>query len=305
MRRLSGAAAAALCCSLALPAVADARRAVKVKRPLDRAVVEAYPHLRSTAAQVPLRGRAARNATLLIRARCALGPCTTTTVTNRRGRWKATLHVILDPDRRRMGIRVLYPDAGTEGSDLIVVRPREPDWAAAMTGAAGELAMIGDSLAEGTAEPLRRHLSDWRATTDARRSRPMMEGMGVLDATPLPLSPYVLAFSLFTNDDPRNVTGLEASVRRSVDALRPGGCAIWATIVRPKVNGVSYRAANRRLRELEEELAPRMRLVDWATEVRGNRRRWLAADRVHATAEGYEARAALYARAARDCAAGR
>ena len=125
--------------------------------------------------------------------------------------------------------------------------------------------------------------------------------MAVLAGTPLPRTPVVLAFSLFTNDDPRNVEALDAAVRQSLTVLRPGGCAIWATIVRPKVGGVSYRAANDRLRALALELGPRLRVVDWNAAVKGNRRRWLREDGVHATPEGYAARARMYAEAARGC----
>ena len=302
MRRLIAAVAAAALLALAPPA--DARRAVRILTPEEGAAVAAHPHVRSIATLVSLRGRASPNRSLVVRTQCRLGPCRALTTSNRRGRWKATLHAIRARDEARMGIRVAYADTGSEGSDLVVVSLALPEWARRAADTDGELAMIGDSLAEGTAEPLRLALGGWWATTDARRSRPLADGMAVLDATPLPRAPLVLAFSLFTNDDPRNVEALDAAVRRSVSVLRPGGCAIWATIVRPKVAGVSYRAANDRLKALELELGPRLKVVDWNAAVRRNRG-WIRDDGVHATPDGYRARAELYAQAARACAAAR
>ena len=54
----------------------------------------------------------------------------------------------------------------------------------------------------------------------------------------------MLAISLFTNDDPTHTDALEAAVRRTLALVGSRGCVIWATIARPPVNGVSYRAAN-------------------------------------------------------------
>ena len=79
-------------------------------------------------------------------------------------------------------------------------------------GVAGPVVMIGDSLAEGT-EPLFGPLLGTSVTTDARRGRPLAEGMAVLNRMALPDGPKTLAFSLFTNDSPSNVAG--ARVRRA------------------------------------------------------------------------------------------
>jgi lysophospholipase L1-like esterase len=115
-------------------------------------------------------------------------------------------------------------------------------------------------------------------------------------------APGVLAFSLFTNDDPPNVSALETAVRTSLDRAGPNGCAVWATIVRPPLNGVSYAAANRRLNQLAADpaLRGRLRVVPWAAAVRANPG-WLAGDGVHATPDGYRASAQMYADAARSC----
>ena len=79
----------------------------------------------------------------------------------------------------------------------------------------------------------------------------------------------MLAISLFTNDDPTHTDALEAAVRRTLAAVGPSGCVIWATIARPPVNGVSYRAANALLRRLAAS-NPRLVIVPWAEQAAAN-----------------------------------
>ena len=109
----------------------------------------------------------------------------------------------------------------------------------------------------------------------------------------------MLAFSLFTNDSPGNVGALEAAVRQSVQRAGSGGCAIWATIVRPPKGGVSYDAVNARLNALagDPQLRGRLLIVPWAALSRSNPS-FLGRDKVHATSAGYRERARLYAQAA-------
>jgi hypothetical protein len=71
----------------------------------------------------------------------------------------------------------------------------------------------------------------------------------------------ILAISLFTNDHPLNTRALRAAVRAS--ATRPGGCSVWATIVAPPFEGVSYDAANSLLRRLARDPELELELVDW------------------------------------------
>ena len=112
----------------------------------------------------------------------------------------------------------------------------------------------------------------------------------------------VLAFSLFTNDPPQNLDALDAAVRTSVARLGRRGCAVWATIARPRVDGPGYRGVNARLRALARDpaLVGRLLVVPWAGAVRRHPE-WLGRDRVHPTAEGSLARARMYADAARSC----
>jgi lysophospholipase L1-like esterase len=75
---------------------------------------------------------------------------------------------------------------------------------------------------------------------------------------------------------------------------------IWATIVRPPVNGSTYRAANAVLARLAAD-DPRLRLVPWAEKGAADPN-LVGADGVHPTPAGYGLRAQLYAQAARSCA---
>jgi hypothetical protein len=158
--------------------------------------------------------------------------------------------------------------------------------------------MIGDSLAVGTQPYLPGLLPGFKVSTNAQTGRPLATGMQILGSTPVS-GPTALAFSLFTNDDPSHVSQLESAVRTSVSRVGPNGCAIWATIVRPPVNGVSYAAANRKLTQLARRL-PRLRIVPWAAAVAQNPS-WVGSDGVHSTSTGYKARARMYADAAKSC----
>jgi hypothetical protein len=160
--------------------------------------------------------------------------------------------------------------------------------------------VIGDSLAQGIEAPLKAALPGWRVRVDGRIGRPLAEGMGIFAREPSP--PAIVAFSLFTNDAPGNTAPLESAVRAT--AGRQGGCAVWATIVRPPLDGVSYDAANTLLHRLagDPELAPRLRLVDWAAEVAQSPSLVSPRDGVHGTPQGYRVLAQLYAAAIRSCA---
>jgi hypothetical protein len=178
--------------------------------------------------------------------------------------------------------------------------PRGPVGGTAAGKASETLVMIGDSLAEGTEPFLGPALPGWRVSTDAQRGRPLAEGMHILGKTALGPAP-VLAFSLFTNDAPTNVGGLEAAVRLSVQRAGRNGCAIWATISRP-FNGGTYAQANARLIALaaDPDLRGHLFVVPWAELIRSNPA-LVGRDRVHATPGGYRERARLYAQAAESC----
>jgi hypothetical protein len=166
------------------------------------------------------------------------------------------------------------------------------------SGKAGSVVVIGDSLAQGMQPYMTSVLPGWKVSTSARIGRPLSEGMQIFNATDVTPG-TVYAFSLFTNDDPRSVPALDAAVRESV---RRGGCAIWSTIVRPPVGGVSYDAANRKLKQLAASLGGRLQLVDWESAVASHPQWVSGSDGVHATPEGYRNRATLYGQAIQRCA---
>lgn len=159
-----------------------------------------------------------------------------------------------------------------------------------------EVLVVGDSLAEGMASFVPGTLPGWRVRIDAEWGRPLGEGMRILAAEPAP--PAILAISLFTNNDPRDVAALEAAVRAT--AGRAGGCAVWATIVAPPYEGVGHGAANELLRRLARDDALALELVDWARAVQRDPS-LMSDDEVHASPAGYRARARMYARAIRAC----
>lgn len=263
--------------------------------------VGAHPHAASLAAELVVKGTAKRGALVEVRTRCQLGPCRASAYANRRGRFTVPIDVVLPRTQHSVRLRAL--SGGREFAATYTLAL--PAYASASpysdAAAVPELVMIGDSLAVGTDAGLRADLPGWRVTTAARVGRPLRYGMGVLGMTPLRSTPRALAFSLFTNDDPAHVDELETAVDDSLARLGGRDCALWATIVRPKVDGVSYDAANRRLRELAEA-DDRIVVVDWARAVKRHHG-WLAEDKVHGTPAGYAGRSQLYAEAAQDCAA--
>jgi hypothetical protein len=165
------------------------------------------------------------------------------------------------------------------------------------------LVLVGDSLAVGVRSLLPAALPGWSVQVLGRVGRPLAEGVGVIDGLDLgaqsPRSRPVLAVSLFTNDDPTHTAALQAAVRRTLQAVGPEGCVIWATIARPPVNGVSYQSANALLTRLAAD-DPRLIVVPWAERV-AESRSLLGPDGVHPTPAGYQLRAQLYAQAAQAC----
>lgn len=143
--------------------------------------------------------------------------------------------------------------------------------------------VIGDSLAVG----MEGHLN---AQFDAVVGRPLSVGVNRIKLYP---RHKVLAFSLFTNDDPRNVQQLKRAVLYS---RRKAGCVVWATIYRAPVGGVSYARANQALRTYARTLK-RVELVDWAKVAS----KYVSAGDVHPGLQGYLKRASMYRSAIKRC----
>jgi hypothetical protein len=165
--------------------------------------------------------------------------------------------------------------------------------------ASGSLVVIGDSLAAGIEPLLPAALPGWTVAADGRGGRRLAEGMQILAATDLPRG-AVLAISLFTNDDPTDTAALDTAVGTALHRVGAQGCVLWATIVRPAVDGVTYAAANAVLHR-RAAADGRLVVVPWAEAIAA-RPSLLGGDGVHPTPAGYRLRAQLYARAATSCA---
>jgi hypothetical protein len=285
---------------LAAPATASAQ--VQVDAPLDGARVAAVAFGKQlVTANVALSGRAPAGSNVPISASCRGFDCTAITFAGRDGRWATRMQLMARKGHQRVTLNI-----GGALVHLTLSKREPPVFAApfatpANLGGRNAVVLIGDSLAVGMAPALQGLLPGRPVLVDARIGRPLDEGMAVLAATKPPKASF--AYSLFTNDDPIRVEQLDAAVRSSVASLGPHGCAVWATIVRPKVGGRTYGAVNARLRALalDPSLSGRLLIADWARALAGHRKQWLAKDKVHATAAGYVARAQLYANALASC----
>lgn len=303
----------------------SATAAITIQAPADGARLKAKQSKGGTLrARARVHGRARAGSTVFLSAGCRPEPCAARARAGADGRWAATLaltvsraggFVTIDASAQRGVVATGSAVATVELAGPARPRARRP---AARGGSSTEseggggttqaparrilprdVLVIGDSLAVGFEQPLKAALPGWRVRLDGRIGRPLAEGMGILAREPSP--PAILALSLFTNDGPRNTAALEAAVRST--ATRPGGCAVWATVVRPPLGGVSYDAANALLRGLasDPELALGLQLVDWAAEV-GQAPSLLAGDGVHPTPAGHRVLGRLYAEAIAACA---
>ena len=294
----------------------------------------------SRGAKLAVTGTAQPDTDVVVTTGCQIKGCSATTKTDAQGRFSAGVSASTTSSTHAVTVTVSYEISDAVDSDRVIVtigpqhggssatpKPQHrrkhhghpaatpfpavtvvPPAATAVpqvtaapttsgTGTSGTVVVIGDSLAQGMAPYLPAALPGWKVSTDARIGRPLAEGMQIFSGTPIQPG-TVYAFSLFTNDDPRSVSALDAAVRQSVQR---GGCAVWATIVRPPVGGVSYDAANRRLRSLAAGLGGKLQLVDWAAAVAAHPQWVPGSDGVHSNAEGYRNRAALYAQAIQGC----
>jgi hypothetical protein len=294
----------------------------------------------SRGAKIQVTGTAEPNTEVTVGADCQLNGCETTVRTDPDGHFKAPVSASTTAANHAVTITVAYQVSDAVDSDRVIVtigaqkdlpsapkkthkkaasRPRRssatpfpaitavppastpiPQTTVPPTtgsGKSGTVVVIGDSLAQGMQPYLAGALPGWKVSVNARIGRPLAEGMGIYHQT-TPAAGTVYAFSLFTNDDPRSTAALTAAVQDSVSG---GRCAVWSTIVRPPVNGVSYDAANQKLRALASQLGGRLQLVDWASEVAANPSWVPGSDGVHSNAVGYQNRARLYAQKIQAC----
>jgi MYXO-CTERM domain-containing protein len=169
--------------------------------------------------------------------------------------------------------------------------------AAAPAAAARSLLHVGDSLAVGSDPPLRALLPGWSVTTDALKNRPTATGVAIIDRhAPLPAA---LVVELGTNDSPDASARFGSYVRHVVALAGPKRCVVWVNIHRPPYNGVSYAGFNRVLEQVAAA-SPNLAVVDWNGMVESGRAT-VAGDGVHATPDGYRARAAAIAESLSGC----
>ena len=170
--------------------------------------------------------------------------------------------------------------------------------ASAASAAERSLLVNGDSLAEGTKPYVPRELRGWRVRQSTAVSRHANEGDDVMRQYGSSL-PRVIHVSLGTNDDPSDADGFRSAIRAVMKVAGAGRCVVWANIVRPPYQGVSYHDYNQIL-GLAARRRENLRLVNWVRMV-SEHPEWLADDGVHVSAAGYEARAEAVARAVRRC----
>ena len=102
--------------------------------------------------------------------------------------------------------------------------------------------------------------------------------------------------SLGTNDPVTGADAFRAAVADVLEIAGPGRCVVWPTIHR---DGDAYEPFNDILRGAAAHNR-NLRLVEWSVMVRAHPA-WLAADGIHGTPDGYQARAAAIVDAMRTC----
>jgi hypothetical protein len=167
--------------------------------------------------------------------------------------------------------------------------------------AAPSLLHVGDSLAQGSDPPLRQLLPGWSITTDALKSRPTSAGVAIIDRQPS--LPSRLVVELGTNDSPDQAAQFAGYVRHVLALAGPNRCVVWVNIHRPPYKGISYAGFNRALDQIAAT-SPNVAVVDWNGMVRSGQAQ-VAGDGVHATPDGYRARAAAIAQALEGCSSSR
>jgi hypothetical protein len=292
---------------------------------------------RRLTAPVPVAGSAMPGATIRLYAGCSARSCSRFVLSDERGRFAAPVKLVFSAGTGKLTLRAEYatgvPQGPTATVTVRVHRPAALRRARHRPGAASSpppsssteqatppaqatipapvtppanstqrrtMVVIGDSLAVGMRPWLAATLPGWQVSIDGRTGRPLAEGMSVLAATTLSApSKTALAISLFTNDDPTQTSRLQAAIDQTLRRAGSGGCVIWATIARPAVGGVTYKAANALLQR-RADADPRLQIVPWAQYTAANPG-VLAADGVHPGAAGYRERALMYAQAAQRC----
>jgi hypothetical protein len=157
---------------------------------------------------------------------------------------------------------------------------------------------VGDSLAYGTSLYLPRYLKGWRLQQKVDVSMQSYAVPGYVAAMGSSL-PHVVIVSAGTNGSPSAVSLFKADVRKVLRLAGPKRCVIWANIVRPPYQGVSYDGINRALAGLDRRNR-NLVVFDWARMIARNPGA-LAEDGVHVNVPFYRKRAEALAALAKHC----
>ena len=163
---------------------------------------------------------------------------------------------------------------------------------AAAQAARPQVLVVGDSLAVGTKPFLPALLPESDLTWDAKTGRTTPQGMQVLRTALQTVAPTTVVVSLGSNDgsDPARFAD---RLRRTLAAIPPGACIVWASVIRPPRKG-AYLGLNRVLRDAAGRDA-RLSIVNWDRAVaRGS---VVLPDGLHPDRAGYRYRSRLIARA--------
>jgi len=158
----------------------------------------------------------------------------------------------------------------------------------------GKVSLVGDSLNLGVEPYLEDALAGWTIEADDVVGRSTETGIEHLQEKGAALGRYVVV-SLGTNDPRDAVDAFRADVAQ-VMRIAGNRCVVWATIHR---DGEAYASFNDVLRTTAAANR-NLRLVEW-TSMLAAHPDWLSADGIHATADGYRARAAAIVTSMRGC----
>jgi lysophospholipase L1-like esterase len=174
----------------------------------------------------------------------------------------------------------------------------------------GRIALIGDSLTQGTM----RYQADafttagWtQSTIDAHNSRGVRTklksdpytGLTAVDAIRATRGePDLWVVALGTNDAGIYSKGKQQEIiGEMMDRIGGGHSVLWVNVYRPEL-GSREQAWNSALTAVAAERPNQMYVYDWAALADKNQK-WIATDRVHCTGMGYEFRATAIAQATR------
>lgn len=158
-----------------------------------------------------------------------------------------------------------------------------------------QASLIGDSLNVGIEPYVRHELRGWQVDTDDEVGRSTATGVERMRTRTAVLAPYVVV-SLGTNDPSGGAEAFRGEVDKALRMAGPTRCVVWVAIRR---DGDAYEPFNAVLREAAAS-SSNLRVVDWPALVQGHPA-YLAADGIHATPDGYRARAGAVVAAMNSC----